>query len=212
MATDDTWTAPLRLESWAGEVRVNLIRSIALSAFYGYHLLNVYVLNPDDGALRGDFHLLVTFITAAWAAAAFLLHRFLMRRQVSPLLPFVASGWDLALLTLLIVTAGGPQSPLVVIYFLIVAAAALRLSLPLVYVTTLGAMAGYLVVLGHYVFVVVGAQRYYASDFVGRIPRAQQAIFLIGLAIAGMLAGQGVRQARRLLRGYPLVIVEAQEP
>src|SRR5579859_2946286 len=61
MATDDTGTGALRVESWAGEVRVNLIRSIALSAFYGYHLLNVYVLNPDVPALRGDLHLMITF-------------------------------------------------------------------------------------------------------------------------------------------------------
>src|SRR4051794_17012069 len=164
MATDDSWTGALRLESWAGEVRVNLMRSIALAAFYGYHLLNVYVLNPDDPALRGDSNVTVTIITAAWAAAALLLHRLLTRRQVAPLLPFVASGWDLILLTLL-VTRSGPQSPLLVIYFLIVAAAPLRMSLPLVYVTTLGAMAGYLLVLGQYVFVVVGAERYYQPDF-----------------------------------------------
>jgi hypothetical protein len=141
MATDDAWTAAQRLESWAGEVRVNLIRIVALVAFYGYHLLNVFVLH-DDPELRGPFHLTVTIITVAWALAAFLLHLFLTRRRVSPLLPFVASGWDLALLTLLLaLTQGGPKSPLVVIYFLIVAAGPLRMSLPVVYATTLGAMA-----------------------------------------------------------------------
>jgi len=31
------------------------------------------------------------------------------------------------------------------------------------------------------------------------------------VGIAGLLAGQTVRQARRLVRGYPLVVEEAQE-
>src|SRR5262249_44965405 len=73
MATDQAWTAAQRLEGWAGEVRVNLIRIVALVAFYGYHLLNVYALS-DDPSLRGDFHLTVTIVVAAWAVAALLLH------------------------------------------------------------------------------------------------------------------------------------------
>ena len=212
MATDDAWTGTQRLESWAGELRVNLIRIVALVAFYGYHLLNVYVLH-DDPALRGEFHLIVTVIVAAWALAAFVLHLFLTRRRVSPLLAFVGSGWDLALLTLLLaLTQGGPKSPLVLIYFLIVAAGPLRMSLPLVYATTLGAMAGYLLLLGDYVFVVVGVDRYYQPDFADRIPRTQEVIFLLSLAVAGLLAGQTVRQARRLVRGYPIVVVPDKEP
>jgi hypothetical protein len=212
MASDEAWTAAQRLEGWAGEARVNLIRIVALGAFYGYHLLNAYLLH-DDPALRGRFHLVVTIVAAAWAVAALLLHWFLTRRRVSPLLPFVASGWDLALLTmLLILTQGGPKSPLVVLYFLIIAAAPLRMSLPLVYATTLGAMLAYLLLLGDYVFVVVGAERYYAADFTERIPRTQEVIFLLGLAVAGLLAGQMVRQARRLVHGYPLAIDEGEEP
>jgi hypothetical protein len=211
MATDEAWIGAQRLESWAGEVRVNLIRIVALAAFYVYHLLNVYVLH-DDPALRGEFHIVVTIVVAAWAVAALLLHLFLTRRQVSPLLPFVASSWDLALLTLLLaLTQGGPKSPLLVLYFLIVAAAPLRMSLLLVYATTLGAMAAYLLLLGNHVFIVVGADRYYQADFAERIPRTQEVIFLLGLGIAGLLAGQTVRQARRLGRGYPLVVDEGEE-
>jgi hypothetical protein len=37
-------------------------------------------------------------------------------------------------------------------------------------------------------------------------------IFLLGLAVAGLLAGQVVRQARRLVRGYPIVVVDGEEP
>jgi hypothetical protein len=212
MATDGAWAGAQRLESWAGEMRVNLIRVVALVAFYGYHLIDVYGIS-DDPLLRGEYHLVVTIITGAWAAAAFLLHLFLTRRRVSPLLPFVSSGWDLALLTLLLaVTESGPKSPLVVIYFLIIAAAPLRISLPVVYATALGAMGAYLLLLGHYVFVVVGVDDYYRPDFADRIPRTQEVIFLLSLAVAGLLAGQAVRQARRLVRGYPIVVVASKEP
>src|SRR4051812_33964521 len=47
---EDRWDDARRLEAWAGEVRVNLVRVAALVAFYGYHLLNVYALS-DDPAL-----------------------------------------------------------------------------------------------------------------------------------------------------------------
>ena len=46
-----SWTNAQRLEGWAGEIRVNLIRLVALVAFYGNHLVNVFLghdaVQPD---------------------------------------------------------------------------------------------------------------------------------------------------------------------
>src|SRR5205085_5061587 len=137
--------------------------------------------------------------TAAWAAAAFVLYWFLSRRRVPPSLKFVATFWDLSLLTLLLaLTQGGPKSSLLVLYFLIIAAAPLRLSLPLVYVATLGSIAAYLVLLGHYIFVVIGVQDYYGDRLRFGVPRTPEVIFILCLGAAGLPAGQSVRQARRL--------------
>src|SRR5262249_59555100 len=93
-----------------------------------------------------------------------------------------------------------------VLYFLIIGSAPLRLSLRLVYVTTLGAMAGYVLFLGYYKYFLVGVERYAADP--NRLSRTDQAIFILALGAAGLLAGQMVRQARRLVLGYSIDVDE----
>src|SRR3954471_2492564 len=105
--------------------------------------------------------------------------------------------------------AGGPRSPLVVLYFLVIAMSPLRLSLRLVYATTAGAMLSYLCLLAHYAWYVVGFRKYYATPEM-RIPRSEEAVYLIALFVAGLLAGQVVRQARRLAGGYPVAVAPGE--
>ena len=137
--TSTTATAPLaveppqlrsalRSESWAGEVRVNLVRLAALIGFYGYHLANVW-LSRDDPGLAGDYHLKVTALSMVWSIGVLVLYLCLARRWVPPALKYAVTVWDLVLVTTLLVLAGGPNSPLVILYFLVIAAAPLRLSL-----------------------------------------------------------------------------------
>lgn len=205
----DAWADTRRLEEWAGEARVNLIRVLAILVFYANHLLNVYVFR-DDPTASGSYHVAVTALTVSWAILAFVIWYLLSRRLVLPLLKYVATAGDLALLTLLLAQGGGMKSPLVVLYFLVIAAAALRLSLPLVYFATLGSIACYLFLLGAYAWYQVGWEEYYSNPFV-RIPRAHQVIFVLALGTAGFLAGQVVRQARRLVRGYPVTVAASRE-
>lgn len=202
------WADAQRLEGWAGEVRVNLIRLAAIIIFYSQHLLNVHWFREDPAP--HEFHLAVTAIVLAWSAAVVGLHFCLSRRWAPPALKFVATGWDLVMLTSLSLIGEGPRSPLLSLYFLVIAAAAIRLSLPLVYTATLGSMAAYLILLGHYVFFKIGADRYYADADL-RIPRINEIIFLLALGTAGLLAGQSVRQARRLVEGYPVTVAATDE-
>ena len=188
-----------RFEGWAGEARLNLVRLAAVIVFYGYHLVNVFVSRDDPGT-SGAFHLKVTAVVMVWSVGVAVLYLYLSRRQIPPALKYVVTAWDTVLITTLLVLAGGPRSPLVVLYFLVIAAAPLRLSVRLVYAATLLALAAYGFLLGHYAFYVVGYERYYADDAL-RIPRTQEVIYLLGLLTAGLLAGQVVRQARRLLHG-----------
>src|SRR4051812_36477818 len=51
------------VESWAGEVRVNLIRLAGIIAFYANHLINVY-RSPNDPSIAGDYHAKVTALAA----------------------------------------------------------------------------------------------------------------------------------------------------
>jgi hypothetical protein len=208
----DRWEDARRLEAWAGEVRVNLIRTAALVAFYGYHLLNLFVFTPS---LREEaaYNAAVTVIVIGWTVAVVALHLCLSRRVVPPALKYVATAWDLSLVTaLLIASPHGPRSPLVLLYFVVVAASPLRLSLRLVWTTTLGALAAALFQLGHYVFVRVGASVYYSEAGAAlRIDRTAEVLFFLALGATGLLAGQCVRQARRLVAGYPVTVVEPGE-
>jgi hypothetical protein len=212
MSTPDPWADAQRLEGWAGEIRVNMIRAAALVAFYGHHLVNVYVLR-DDPSLRGQFHAVVTGVVLVWAFIILALHLCLMRRYVPPVLKFVSTGADIVLITaMLMLTGEGPRSPLMLLFFLVIASAPLRLSLPLVYLATLGAMAASVALVGFQYFILLGPSAYYlpAHDQ-ERVARPVQIIFLLALGAAGLLAGQMVRQARRLVEGYSVAVEEMRE-
>ena len=117
---------------------------------------------------------------------------------------------DVLMVTALCAVAGGPRSVLVMLYFLVIATAPLRLSLPIVYAATAGAIGGYLLVVGHYAWFVVGFDRYYATPAL-RIGRGEQTVIVLSLLTAGVLAGQVVRQARRLIE-RPVVNVIRDAP
>jgi hypothetical protein len=213
--SDERWADARRLEAWAGEVRVNLVRAAALVAFYGYHLLNVYVLK--DSAAGGAYHGRVTAVVLAWTASVFVQHACLSRRWVPPALKYVATFWDVILITALLMIGGerhgDPRNPLIFLYFVVLAAAPLRLSLPLVYASTLGVMAAAAFLLGYYVFWSVGRDAYYAPgpENTVRLSRTSEVLFLLSVAAAGVFAGQVVRQASRLVRGYPVIVAEPRE-
>jgi len=175
--------------------------------------VDVYMLRGDPAVQA--YHTKVTCIVLVWALFAAYLHWMLVRRRVDPALKYVAVIWDLMMVTLLAMASGitgGPKSSLVLLYFVIVASAPLRLNLGLVWTATLAAMGAYCLVLMYYAWVVIGWSKYYAPENVGlRIPRSTEAIFLLALGAAGLMAGQVVRQARRLVAGYPVMVVGERE-
>jgi hypothetical protein len=204
MGQDDQWAAARRIEGWAGEVRVNLVRLAALIVLYGQHVVNVLLIR-DDPTLAGSYNTAVTALAAAWSVSVVLLYFFLARRWVPPALKYVVTLWDVILISVLVALSDVSRTPLLVLYFLVIIAAPLRLSLPLVYVTTLSSIAAYLGLVGAYAYYVVGYERYYTEPGL-RIPRTHEVIFVLALGAAGILAGQVVRQARRLAQGYPVVV------
>jgi hypothetical protein len=205
--SDVRWSDARRIEAWAGEMRVNLIRCVALIVFYGQHLATVHLLK-DPTAGDESFGRRVTLIVLAWGLAAFLLHSCLSRRVLPPLLPFLTTTWDLAMITALLAAGeNGPRSPLLILYVVVVAAAPLRLSLRLVWFTTLGAMLAAASMLGTYVYFQVGRDAYYDPTTNLRVARSAQVVFLLGLGTVGLIGGQLVRQAQRLVLGYPVVVV-----
>ena len=115
------------------------------------------------------------------------------------------------MVTTLCAIAGGPRTPLVVLFFAVIASAPLRLSLRLVYVTTIGAVLGYLFLLGYYAWYVIGWTKYYSTPDL-RIPRSAEAIVVLALLTTGVFAGQVVRQARRMVERYPVSIPSPGTP
>src|SRR4051812_11630376 len=148
---NNSWHDATRIEAWAGEIRVNAIRLVALVIFYARHLIEFALAKPD-APVRGPYHLRVTLVVGAWACIAIVLHFRLRARRITPALKYAIVAFDLSMVTLLCMIAGGPKTPLVMLYFLVIATAPLRLSLRLVYLTTAGAMLGYLGLLAFYVW------------------------------------------------------------
>jgi hypothetical protein len=200
------WPGRSRIESLAGEARVNLIRLAAVFAFYARH--TVALLLAPAGAEAGPYHLGATVVTAAWFAAVVVVHLCVSRRYLPPWLKYATCAFDLLMVTLLGMLRGDPRSPLLLLYFPVIVSAALRLSLGLVYFATAGGVLGYLAVLAYYAWHVVGFDRYYATPAL-RIPRGDEAVFMLALVVTGVFAGQVVRQARRLTLPYPATIAPA---
>jgi hypothetical protein len=179
------WTEIRRLEEWAGETRVNLVRVVALVGLYGQHLVSWEWFRGSW--LTPSYHATVTALVIAWAFLVVALRYFLARGAPPPWLKYAVTAWDTLMVTVLVIVSGGVNRTLVTLYFLVIAAAPLRLSLSLVWCATAASVVGYLVLLGH-------AKWYEPAQ---RLPRQQQVIFVLALLVAGLLAGQVVRQARR---------------
>jgi hypothetical protein len=197
----------LRVEAWAGEARVNLIRIVAVVAFYLRHLVQ---LRFDPATAGGHYHTVVTAITIAWVVVIAVVHVLLVRRVAAEWIKYAALGADLILVTTIGMAAANPRSSLLALYFVVIATAPLRMSLGLVWTATLGAWAGYAAVLMWFAWHVIGWERYYSTPGL-RVPRAEEAAWLLAMGVAGLLAGQVVRQGRRLAGGYPVEFASDQE-
>ncbi len=205
-----TWHIVQRWQQYEGEARANLLRIAAIGTFYLIHLWNYFSSQgklPDWGFLQlakaGEidrrFHVMVTLLALAWLAAAAAVHLSLRARVFPIWLPITSITVDLLFLSGILCISSGPRSPLVVGYFLIVALAALRFSLPLVRVATIGGMFGYLGVLGCAKWPAVFGL---ATEVDRSVPRFHQLVFLVGLGLTGIVLGQVIRRMRRLAEDY----------
>jgi hypothetical protein len=192
---DRQWFIVGRWQEYAGEARANLLRIAAIGAFYAIELVNYH--GVDLGPLQipaaaGEtFHEFATALAVAWTMVA-LATMLCLRAQVFPAaLKYVTTACDIILLTTLTAAADGPRSPLVVGYFLVIVLSTLRFQLRLVWCATLGSMAGYLCLLGY-------ARWFAGPDRELSVPRYQQLIVLVAMALAGIVLGQVIRRVRAM--------------
>jgi len=187
------WFIVGRWQEYEGEGRANLLRVLALVAFYCVQLVDHHFMQERSADER-QFHQAVTAIAAGWTLMALAVH-VALRRQVFPAaLKYVSTFGDLVFLTALLLVGSGPASPLVFAFFPIVALAALRFSLGLVRAATLAAMALYLG--------IVGAKDPTWFDSQHTTPVVQQLVVLLSLGISGLVAGQVIRRVRGMAEDY----------
>lgn len=189
--------ALLGWESWAGEVRVNLIRILAIAIFYAHHLVRVYLWK--DVPLEHSSEIRIATLVISYGLVVAALYFVLRLEWLHPSVKYLVTFWDTLMIGILIAMMGGPRSVFPMLLVLPIAASVLRLSLPLVYFSTIAAAITYLMNLAYYAWFVIGGEKYY-GDTTARIPRSEQIVVLLVLVTAGLLAGQAVRQIRRIVQ------------
>ncbi len=190
---DRQWFIVGRWQEFEGEARANLLRIIAIAAFYIVELVNYHGFE----VVEKPFHQAVTALAVAWTMVALGVLLCLSQRIFPAVLKFVSTGCDVVLLTGVLLVADGPRSPMVVGYFLVIALSTLRFNLPLVRMATVGSMAGYLFLLGYVKWFTDAKVR----DEI-RVERYHQIIFLLALALCGIVLGQVIRRVPGLAKDY----------
>jgi len=205
---DRPWYIVGRWQEYQGEARANLLRLAAVAAFYAIELINYYGVDlgfihlPKVGDLA--FHKTATAIAAAWVLLGVGVYVWLRLHFLPAALKYVSTGLDVVLLTLLLMVADGPRSPLIVAYFLIPTVAGLRFQLRLVWFATVAAMLGYVWLLGWAVW-IEGARNV-------RVPRYHELIFLTALAMTGIIQGQVIRRVKSLAAEYARRMAMVETP
>ncbi len=190
----DPERAMFRALAMHGEMRANLLRLAAVCVFYlielvDFHGLPLFGIAPAAG-MTPVFHQLATGLAVAWSFTAFAIWLCLSHHRFNAAMKFTATAADLFLLTMLLLAANGPSSPLCIVYALIIAASALRFSLALLWMATAGAVFGYLVL-------VADAHWHHPEH---QVPHHHLVIVIAALVLLGVIVGQILRTARGALK------------
>ncbi len=202
------WHIVGRWQEYEGEGRANLLRLIAVTAFYAVELAHYHGLQlgffeiPSGGSTR-YFHIAVTMLVVVWAMLC--LGVYVARAQgfFPAGLKYVSTGCDLVLLTCVLALGEGTKSPLVLGYFLIQMLACLRFQLRLIWFASVGSALCYLFLMGY--------ARWFDPTESQRVPRYQQLLTLIALAISGVILGQVIRRVKHLAESYAQRVSQNRE-
>jgi hypothetical protein len=190
------WYIVGRWQEYEGESRANLLRMMAIGAFYVVQLVHYYGFSARSEA-DTLFHERATALAVAWTLVALAVLLCLRQRIFPAALKYCSTACDLLLLTALASLAAGPHSPLVLAYFLIVALAALRFSVGLVWFAALGAMAGYWLLVG---IEDAKSSQWFDSNHV--VSPVEQLVTLVSLGLTGIVCGQVVRRVQGIAKQY----------
>jgi hypothetical protein len=198
------WFIVGRWQEYEGEGRANLLRIVAIGAFYAVQLAYFYQL-AEPTAQQVQFHRSATALAVAWSLASLAVLLCLRRRVFPAVLKFLSVGADIVMLTALASLGSGPHSPLVFVYFLVIVLAGVRFSLLLVWFATLGSIAGYLTLVG-----LADKDGWFNATHV--VEPIEQLVMLLSLALTGIMLGQVIRRVRGLANEYARRIGAAAKP
>lgn len=193
------WHITSRWQELEGETRANVLRLIAVVVFYAAELASYHGLHfgpleiPAASEITRTLHRGVTYVVIGWILVGLAVQFTLARRYFPSYLKYATTLVDLALLTSILMLGTGPKSPMVAGYFVVIGLAAQRFSLPLIWVSTGGAILGYLGVCGN-------ARLYQKVDFM--VPRYHQLLVIVSLVMVGITLGQVIRRVRRIAEQY----------
>jgi hypothetical protein len=204
--SDRQWFIVGRWQEYEGEGRTNLLRIAAIGSFYLVELINYHWLTPQPDTA---YHQKVTAVAVAWTMVSLAILLCLRLRVFPAYLKYVSTACDLVLLTALASVPhtpkgsayDGPFSPVVLVYFLILALAALRFSLGLVWLATLGSMIGYLALVG------LADKKWFDENHA--VPPVTTLITVLTIAFTGIVLGQVVRRVRSLAEEYASRLAKA---
>lgn len=197
------WDIACRWRQYEAEIRVNVVRVVAIGLFYLVHLAHYYsakgfgqeFLQLNDGVtLSSQRHIAITTVVVAWMMYGLVVHMLLQDKVFPKRLPVLSICMDNLLLTSVLLLSNGAGSPILAGYFLIIIMSGLRLNLAWVWIAAGGAIGGYLFVLGctRWPFGLLLEYQLPA------VPRYHQVMVGLSLAMAGVIVGQSVRHVRRI--------------
>jgi hypothetical protein len=187
------WFITSRWSELEGELRAAVWRIAFVIAFYAVQLVHYLFLAEPSGA-ELLFQRQVTYVAAAWLFVSLTVMIAVTQRWFPPALKFVGSGCDVALLTAAAHIGNGPASPLVHIYAIIIVMAGLRMSLSLIWFTTIACLVGYLAL------VAAADAVWFDPDHV--TPPVTTIVTLLSLSAVGLIVGQIIRMGRKAAEQY----------
>ena len=190
------WYIVSRWQEFEGEARANLLRIAAVGAFYTVELVQHYlVLDGEARAAAADFHRTITLLSVGWTMLSIAVLLCLQQRIYHGGLKYLSTTCDLSFLTGMAAQANMPtQTPLVYAFFPIVVLSGLRLNVGLVWYAALGAMAGYMLLVGK------ADPVWFDADHT--TPIVTQLLMLLSLGTTGVLLGQIVRRVRAVANDF----------
>lgn len=193
LKTDELFSA----EEKSGERKVNIIRLIAISAFFADEIINYYFL----GAVEPRIHARTIWTLLAWelfAVAAW--HRVNLGNHYARWMKYASTGVDTLFLTFIIIALEANSGPLISLYYLLIAQSALRYSRNAIFTVTGLSVAGYAAVWWFS----------FGNTLIQPVSAYVAGIHLLAMAVMGLTVGDVVRKMRGLVQKFADTLVRRE--